>query len=130
VSPRVRSSSKLTSKFGTAAIEYAIILPTFLLCTLGILDTARLFWTNTTLQRAVSSAARCAGVASTECSTPGQIKDKAIAEAWGLQLGPQAVVVAKQNCGMRVTASYAFTFSVPGFAPIPLTSSTCYATAP
>ena len=129
MTPRVRASSRLTSKRGTAAIEYAIILPAFLLCTLGVLDTARLFWTNTTLQRAVSSAARCAGIASAECSTPGKIKDKAIAEAWSLQLEPQAVVVVKQNCGMRVTASYAFTFSVPGFDPITLTSTTCYATS-
>ena len=127
MSPRVQSRPKLMSERGTAAIEYAIILPAFLLCTLGVLDTARLFWTNTTLQRAVSMAARCPP---TQCPGAGQIKDKAIAEAWSLELQPQAVTVVKQNCGMRVTASYPFTFSVPGFDPITLTSTSCFATGP
>jgi Flp pilus assembly protein TadG len=130
VTARSQTLFKLTSKRGTTAIEYAIILPAFLLCVLGILDIGRLFWTTATLQRAVASAARCAGIASPDCTTTTQIKVKAVDEAWGVSLGPQAINVAKQACGMRVTATYAFAFSVPGFSPITLTSSTCYATNP
>jgi Flp pilus assembly protein TadG len=127
VTAHLPSHSWLVSERGTTAIEYAIILPAFLLCTLGILDTGRLFWTNTTMQRAVSMAARCA---STQCASAAQIKDKAIAEAWGLELQSQAVTIVQQNCGMRVTASYPFVFSVPGFDPITLTSTSCFANGP
>lgn len=122
--------SKLISTRGTAAIEYAIILPALLVCLLGIMDTGRLFWTSTTLQRAVASAARCGGIPAPDCGTVAQIKDKAVKEAWSITLDPAAVNVLTEACGLRVTATLAFAFTVPGFLPIDLTASTCNATKP
>jgi Flp pilus assembly protein TadG len=130
VTVRAPKLSKLIGIRGTAAIEYAIILPALLLCLLGILDTGRLFWTSTTLQRAVASAARCGGIAAPDCATVAQIKDKAVKEAWGITLDPAAVNILTQACGLRVTATLAFAFTVPGFLPIVLTASTCNATKP
>jgi len=120
----------MAGKRGSTAIEYAIILPAFLLCVLGILDTARLFWTTATLDRAVASAARCAGIAAPNCVTASQIKGNTVEEAWGLPLEPESISVAKQACGLRVSASYAFAFSVPGFSTVTINASTCYATNP
>ena len=48
---------------GTAAIEYAIVLPVLLLFVLGIMDTGRLLWTYVTIYRATEAAARCAAIA-------------------------------------------------------------------
>ncbi len=44
------------------AVEYGIILPVLLMLMLGIIDTGRLIWTQTTLDRAVEAAARCGAV--------------------------------------------------------------------
>jgi TadE-like protein len=126
---RSRSLARLFGKRGTAAIEYAIIVPTFLFCTLAILDTARLFWTSATINRAVTSAARCAGIGTSDCLTVAQVALKVVQGAWNLDLDSNAITVAKQDCGIRITATYDFSFSVPGFSTIPISYSTCYATS-
>ena len=38
---------------GTAALEFAILMPVFLVMFLGIMEFGRLLWTQTTLQHAV-----------------------------------------------------------------------------
>lgn len=124
-----RLLSGFTAKRGTAIIEYALIVPALMLCVLGIVDTGRLFWTSATLQRAVSSAARCGGVASPGCTTVAQIKEKVVTEAWNVQLDVANVRVVNQSCGIRVTANHPFAFTVPGVSPITLHPSTCYAGA-
>ncbi len=122
-----RSGLKLTDKRGTAVIEYAIILPALAFCVLGVMDVGRIFWASATLNRAVASAARCGGVAAPDCNTTAEVKSKTVAEAWNISLQQDGVDVAKQACGIRVTANYPFSFSVPGISPITLTSSSCYA---
>jgi Flp pilus assembly protein TadG len=127
---RRRTLTGLIGERGTAVIEYALVLPALLLCVLGTLDTARLFWTSATLQRAIASAARCGGAALPNCTTARQIKDKAVAEAWSIQLDASAIDVVTRACGIRVSVTYAFTFTIPGFSPIALRPSTCYAARP
>jgi Flp pilus assembly protein TadG len=122
---------KLHSRFagdrrGTTAIEYAIILPALLFFLLGIMDTGRLLWNYTTLYRAVEAAARCGTVNLTQCATTGQIKDRAVAEAWGMSVSASAFTVADQSCGLQVSTTYSFSFTIPGFNAITLAPRACF----
>jgi Flp pilus assembly protein TadG len=111
---------------GTTAIEYAIVLPALLLFLLGIMDTGRLLWNYTTLYRAVEAAARCGTVNLTDCGTTGQIQSRAVAEAWGMSVSAGSFTVADQACGLRVSTSYSFVFTIPGFSAITLEPEACF----
>lgn len=106
---------------GTAAIEYAIVLPVLLLFVLGIIDTGRLLWTYVTIYRATEAAARCAAIAAavptaTLCTTSGQTQAYAVDAAWGLTtINASAFTVSNPGCGMQVHASYDFQFVIPWF---------------
>jgi Flp pilus assembly protein TadG len=128
--PRVRDSSSVSSRRGATAIEYALVLPALLLFILGIMDAGRLLWTYTTLYRATEAAARCAAVNTTDCGTTAQIKNRAVTEAWGLNVSPSAFTVSTLSCGVQVHASYDFTFVIPGLGDaVPLGTITLNATA-
>jgi Flp pilus assembly protein TadG len=116
---------------GAVTIEYALILPAVLLFILGLMDAGRLLWTYTTLYRAVEAAARCGAINSIECGTEAQIKNRAVAEAWGLTISPSAFTVNKpSSCGVQVNANYDFTFIIPGLVTItPLGTISLNATA-
>ena len=124
------ASKSWKSRSGSAAIEYALVLPLLLLLVLGLMDTGRLLWTYTTLYRAVEAAARCGAVNVTACGTTAQIKSRAVAEAWGLTVAPSAFTVSTPSCGLQVRASYPFTFVIPGLDTVaPLGTITLSATA-
>jgi len=115
---------------GNVAIEYALVLPVMLLFILGIIDTGRFLWTNSTLYRSVEAAARCGAVNTIACNTTTQIKSRAVAEAWGLSVDPSNFTVTTPACGIRVAATYSFKFIIPGVtAVVPLGMVTLNATA-
>jgi Flp pilus assembly protein TadG len=100
---------------GTAAIEYALILPILLMFVLGLMDTGRLLWSYVTLNRAVAAAARCGAVSTSTCGTAAQIRSYAVSQAFGMTLDTTAFTVATVACGMQVSGTYDFEFIVPGF---------------
>jgi Flp pilus assembly protein TadG len=127
---RVRNRLPVSARRGATAVEYALVLPALLLFVLGIMDGGRLLWTYTTIYRATEAAARCAAVNTTACGTATQIKNRAVAEAWGLNIGPAAFTVTMPACGVQVHASHDFTFVIPGLGNIvPLGTVTLNATA-
>jgi Flp pilus assembly protein TadG len=114
---------------GTAAIEYALVLPLLLVLIFGIIDTGRVIWTKTTLARAVEAAARCGAINTNKCLTDAQIKTNAVAEAWGLSINASAFTITRPACGVRVQATYAFTFTIPlgsSLGTIALNQTACY----
>ena len=121
---------------GTAAIEYAIVLPVLLLFVLGIMDTGRLLWTYVTIYRATEAAARCAAIAAAvptavPCSTSALTQTYAVAAAWGLNINASAFTVSTPACGKQVHASYDFQFVIPWFPAFggsPLGTTTLVAT--
>ena len=126
----IRKSLPGTGRRGATTIEYALVLPALLLFILGLMDAGRLLWTYTTLYRAAEAAARCAAINTTDCGTTTQIKNRAVTEAWGLDVSPSAFTVSMPSCGVRVHASYDFTFVIPGIGDaIPLGTVTLNATA-
>lgn len=119
-------------RYGSAAIEYALILPAVLMVIFGLMDTGRLLWSFTTLSRAVEAAARCAAINTTQCGTTSQIQSFAVSEAWGLTIAASDFAVTTESCGIKVTGNLPFEFVMPGFnvvvpsGTITLTASSCY----
>lgn len=115
---------------GTVAVEYALILPALLLFVLGLMDTGRLLWTQTTLDRSVQAAARCGAVDTTTCGTTSEINAYAVTQAFGLTITSAAFSTTTPACGVQVTASVPFTFVIPwiGTNTITLSAAACYPT--
>ncbi len=113
---------------GAAAIEYAILLPALLIFTLGIVDVGRLLWTQTTLDRAVEAASRCAAINATQCGTAAKIQAFAVQEAYGLQITAAAFTAGTSGCTAGVQASVPFRLIIPWLARPSLTlkAKACY----
>lgn len=62
---------------GVAAIEFAFVLPVFLLMFFGVVELGRVIWTQASLQASVETAARCLAVGS--CSDAQQVVDNQMA---------------------------------------------------
>lgn len=122
----VRHNYRAFNRRGATALEYGIIAPVLFLFLLGIMDTGRLLWVYTTLNRAVEAAARCAAVNTSVCGNTRQIQNSAVAQAWGMTVTPGVFSVSTPVCGVQVSASYNFTFFAPGFGSIALTPSACF----
>lgn len=133
---RTPRSGQSTWQRGAAAIEYGLILPAVLLFVIGILDTGRLLWTYTTLNRAVEAAARCGAINVNDCATAAQIRSRAVEETWGLPVSTSAFTVTSASCGIEVTVSYDFVFAMPalvgasGLGTIALRPRACYPVNP
>jgi Flp pilus assembly protein TadG len=113
---------------GAVAIEYAIILPVLLVVVLGIIDVGRLLWTQTTLDRAVEAASRCAAINVTLCGTTAKIQSYAVTQAYGLAVTTMAFTVSAPTCGLSVKASFPFRLIIPWLArtSLTLTATSCY----
>lgn len=125
-----------SARDGVAAIEAAILLPTFVLFLLGICEFGRVLWTQSELQYAAEAAARCAVVdASSTCSSNSATETYAAAQAFALSL-PSSTFVASctptPTPTATVTASYGFTFIVPQLFPwtLTLTAKSAYPSYP
>jgi len=100
---------------GSEAVEFALVLPAFLIFVLGLVDCGRLLWTNGTLAHAVESASRCAVVNTSICGTTATVQAYAVTQAWGLGLTSSAFTVVTTTCGTRVNGTVNFTFFIPWF---------------
>lgn len=119
---------------GTAAVEFAIVLPVLLLCVLGVMEFARVIWTQAALDYAVQAAARCAAVDTLTCplADPNQVLRYAAGKAPGLSFADPAATfaVSTQACGVQVTASLPFDFLLTNLLPYSqtLNATACFPT--
>ena len=123
-----RSPQPSLGQSGTAALEYAIILPALLMMVLGAMDAGRAMWLQVTLERAVETAARCASVSLTKCGSAAQIQTYAVAQAFGTTLKASVFTSATASCGVKVTGSVPFTFVMPWMTKrnVTLIATACY----
>ena len=115
---------------GTAALEFAILMPVFLVMFLGIMEFGRLLWTQTTLQHAVEAAARYAAINYPTCSSTTQTQSYAAGEVFGQSVPTSAFTLACGTCGTQVTAQVNFSFVVPALFPYTMTlnAQSCFPT--
>ena len=115
---------------GAVALEFALVLPALLLVLLGAMDVGRLLWTQTTLDRAVEAAARCASINTSVCGTNSAVQTYAAGQAFGLVIAAAAFTVTTPSCGVMVTATMPFVLIIPWIATsnITLGANACYPT--
>lgn len=115
---------------GSAAIEFAIVGPLFIGLLFAIVQGGLMLWTQTGLQHAVESAARCSAVNATTCGNADAVQSYAALQAHGLNLPASTFTFAKATCGNQVSASYKFSFFTQIFsaASVVLTAQACFPT--
>jgi Flp pilus assembly protein TadG len=138
---------------GMAAIEFALLAPTFLGLVFGTIEYGRLLWTEQALQQTAIAGARCMAIAqgtiqSSPCASSGsysatstQTYIKNIASGWGLSV-PTANITLNNaaTCGgttgfSQVTLTNTFNTAVPAIVLLAaggttLTATACYPNNP
>ena len=127
---RWRTPSRSRRDRGSVAVEYGLVLPALLLLVLGVIDTGRLVWTQTTLDRAVEAAARCGAIDTVKCATAPAVQSYAVGEAFGVSIESSAFTVTTASCGVSVSVTYPFKLIIPWIArtDLTLTAKACYPT--
>ena len=111
---------------GGAAVEYALILPVFIILMVGGLSMGSVSMAANSLHYAVQDAARCAAVKTTVCSDSDKTTAYALSRYSGPQVAPQ-FSYSTAGCGHTVsaTATYPLGLAVTTFN-VPLSASACY----
>jgi Flp pilus assembly protein TadG len=121
------------AKDGVTAIEFALLLPLFVLLLGGIIEFGDALFCQLALQHAVTAAARCATVSASagstpDCSTAGNVETFAARQAYGLHLAASVFAATSAPGFNCVTARYPYGFALPllpSFA-LTLTARSCY----
>ncbi len=112
---------------GTAAIEFSITAPAFVLVLLGVIEGGLMLWTQLGLQHGVEMAARCASVNATLCGKSTDIQAYAVQQTYGVNPPSSTFTVTSPapSCGNSVSASYNFPV-IPIFTAVTLTAQSCF----
>lgn len=111
---------------GVTAVEYAFVLPVFLLMVLGAIWGGMLTDAASSLNLAVQQAARCMSVDAANCPTARAAQTYAQNFYAGPDISPVFTATAT-GCGHTVTAQATFNLNiVPGLPNVPLAASACY----
>ena len=124
---------------GSETIEFALLAIPFFLFLLGVVEFARLYWTQSELQYAAEAAARCAtvnccssGPASCGGSTGNTgVQNFAAGQLLGMSVSSSNLSnfhVTGASCGNQVIFTYAFDFIVGPLIPnstITLSATAC-----
>jgi Flp pilus assembly protein TadG len=114
---------------GASAIEFAIVLPVFMLLVLGSMSAAFLTFAVSSLNYAVEDAARCAAVNTTLCPNATATAQYALSKYAGPPIAP-VFTYSTAGCGNTVSATATFSLNIiPEISDIPLKASACRASA-
>ena len=111
---------------GTAAVEFAIVGPIFLMLIIGLIYTCMLLFTMGSMQFAVEEGARCASVKTNICTNNAATAAYARNAYYGPITTPNfnATLAA---CGHKVTSSTDFTFNMGlSSVGVPLIATSCF----
>jgi len=111
---------------GGAAVEYALILPVFIILMVGGLSMGSVSMAANSLHYAVEDAARCAAVKTTVCSDSTKTTTYAQGRYSGPQISPQ-FSYSTAGCGHTVTATANYPVGLAvTTVNVPLSASACY----
>ena len=113
---------------GSSAIEFAMLMPVFVMAMMGIMGSGALMWGQFGLQHGVEMAARCASVNATACGTTANIQNYAVQQTYGVNPRASVFTVSTPSCGYQVVASYTYQFIVTDFGlpAITLAARSCF----
>ncbi len=124
----------LRCRRGTAAVEFALILPVFLALTLGVVEFGYQTWLRVSLDFALAQTARCValgyvdGADGIDCSSLGGAQTHFETLAQGVPFNTGALTLSQPSTGC-LSYSYQTTWLVAGIMPVgaPTWSNTsCY----
>ncbi|MDB5428616.1 MAG: hypothetical protein JWR47_434 [Phenylobacterium sp.] len=111
---------------GATAIEFALVLPAFILMILGGMATATLGFAVSSLHFAVEDAARCAAVKTTVCTNAASTQTYAARAYQGPAISP-VFSATTAGCGHTVSATGVYSVNViPQLLNVPLSATACY----
>lgn len=117
---------------GGAAVEFAILAPAFLMMLIGTIMLAMMFFTMASLHFAVETAARCASVKTTVCTSAVTTQAVAASTYFGATAAPTFICTGRtcggsSACGNQVTGQVDFTLDWGmGRLVTPLRAAACY----
>jgi Flp pilus assembly protein TadG len=113
-------------RLGASALEFALVLPAFLLLVVGGINAALMVFTLASMHFAVEAGARCASVQTTVCvDAPSTV---AFTQAKDFSPAAQPTFTySTAGCGHTVTGTATFVFNI-GLAQtnVPLSASACF----
>lgn len=112
---------------GSAVVEFAMILPPFILLIVGGFYTAGLAFAASSIQYATLAAARCASVQTTVCTDATSTVAYAGTKFFAKGLGAPVFTYSASGCGHVVSGAFTYVLNT-GFSRInvPLTSTACF----
>ena len=119
-------NSFIRDRRGSAAIEFAIVGPVFLMLVIGTIYGCLMLFSIASMHDAVEDGARCASVKATICTDSAST----IAYTRAAYLGPVVTptfTYSTPACGHAVTGSTSFNFNI-GLAAmtVPLSATACF----
>jgi Flp pilus assembly protein TadG len=115
---------------GISTLEFALVLPPFLLITIGGMHLSMLGFTAASLHYAVEDSARCGAIQTTRCTSTTVTQAHAQSMFRNIT-GSTATFTANSGlaCGYRVQGSVTYTLRTGlSTLSVPLTSTACYPT--
>jgi Flp pilus assembly protein TadG len=113
------------SKSGTAAVEFALLLPALAMLTVGTLSGGLVMYSVSGLHNAVEAGARCYSVDSIACSSASAAQTYAQSRYYGVST--PTFTASTPSCGHQVSGTLSVVFSaVVANWTIPLSAVACY----
>ncbi|MBO0734097.1 MAG: pilus assembly protein [Methylocapsa sp.] len=115
---------------GVAAVEFALVLPPFLLLFIGMISATIAVFAAASLHYAVEGAARCYSVNSTQCGTAAAAQTY----AQSLYNGPNSPTFSAStpSCGRQISGTLNYALlgaagtNLPQWLTIPLSATACF----
>lgn len=122
------SARVVGDKRGVAAVEFALLLPVFLLITGALIDIGLMMWTQLGIEHAVEAGARYASLYTAShppapCPVAANVQSYTATQAYGLGLPASTFTYTTATCGFQVKASYSYQFIGDGFPQMTMTLS-------
>jgi Flp pilus assembly protein TadG len=144
---RVRLHYLARAQDGATAVEFALVLPMFLMLVFGSIEFGRLLWTQQALQEAAIAGARCVAIAqgsnanNSPCAASGSYSStttmsyiQTVASGWGLSLPSSGINANPAGSGVcaglsQVTLTSTFYSVAPQIVKLATGGTTLTATA-